>query len=132
MQADSIKYNKECETFTNEFKIFMVDFMLFCKLFSMQHAGREDRVQACGKACSGADTELLLLREEVALLACIASAVLPPSHSNSETERASAFSSLVLLRGRGGPSRGTDLLREGAPSCMRGPCRALEVPETNG
>ncbi len=83
-------------------------------------------------ACSEMDTELLLLREEAALLTIDISALLLASHSNSDTDFVSAFSSLLLLLGRGGPRRARDFLRGVGPSCSRGSWVGLEVPMVNG
>ncbi|KAA6429002.1 MAG: hypothetical protein FRX49_01112 [Trebouxia sp. A1-2] len=79
-------------------------------------------------ACSVMDTELLLLREEAALLTIDISALLLASHSNSDTDFVSAFSSLLRLLGRGGPRRARDFLREVVPTCNKGSWVGLEVP----
>ena len=86
----------------------------------------------CGMACSEMDTELLLLREDAALLTIDMSALLLASHSNSDTDLVSAFSSLLLLLGRGGPRRARDFLRGALPSCSRGSWGGLEVPMVKG
>ena len=83
-------------------------------------------------ACSEMDTELLLLREDAALLTIDISALLLASHSNSDTDLVSALSSLLLLLGRGGPRRARDFLRGALPSCSKGPWGGLEVPMVNG
>ena len=97
----------------------------------LQH-GMCERVQTCGMACSVMDTELLLLREEAALLTIDISALLLASHSNSDTDFVSAFSSLLRLLGRGGPRRARDFLREVVPTCNKGSWVGLEVPMVNG
>ena len=63
------------------------------------------------------DMELRLLREDAALLTIDRSARLLVSHPNSDTDRVSASSSMLLFLGRGGPRRAMDLLRGLAPSC---------------
>lgn len=60
------------------------------------------------------------------------SALLPVSHSNSDTDIVSALSSVVLLLGRGGPKRAKDFLRGVMPSCSRGSWVGLEVPMVKG